>query len=247
VSAEVSEQVTDAELVARYRRDPDLFTAVHDRYYRDIYLYVAGRLDTQIAEDLVAETFLLAFDRRDRYDPERGSFTAYAAITIVGEIKRHFRDRTWDIRVPRRLQELKLDINEATATLAQRLGRSPTVGDIAEYLHRSEDEVLEGLDSARAYSAVSLQTLVGVNEDSTELGDLLGADDSEMELAEFRASLGPALETLSAREQRIVLLRFFGNLTQTQIAERVGISQMHVSRLLARSLVKLRGQLTMDG
>jgi RNA polymerase sigma-B factor len=183
----------------------------------------------------------------DRFDPEYGNdFAAYAVPTIVGEIKRHFRDRTWDIRVPRRLQELKLDINEATSTLSQKLGRSPTVADIAEYLHRSEDEVLEGLDSARAYSAVSLQTLVGTSEDSTELGDLLGADDNEMELAEFRAALGPALETLSPREQQIVLLRFFGNLTQTQIAERVGISQMHVSRLLARSLAALRGQLTMD-
>lgn len=183
----------------------------------------------------------------DRFDPEYGNdFAAYAVPTIVGEIKRHFRDRTWDIRVPRRLQELKIDINEATGTLAQRLGRSPTVADIAKYLERTEDEVLEGIDSARAYSAVSLQTLVSAGEDSTELGDLLGFDDVELELAEFRAALGPALETLSQREQRIVLLRFFGNLTQTQIAERIGISQMHVSRLLARSLAALRGELTMD-
>jgi RNA polymerase sigma-B factor len=198
-------------------------------------------------DDLVQIATIGLIKAIDRFDPEYGNdFAAYAVPTIVGEIKRHFRDRTWDIRVPRRLQELKLDINEATATLAQRLGRSPTVADIAEYLNRSEDEVLEGLDSARAYSAVSLQTLVGTSEDSTELGDLLGADDDEMELAEFRAALGPALETLSAREQRIVLLRFFGNLTQTQIAERVGISQMHVSRLLARSLAALRGQLTTE-
>jgi RNA polymerase sigma-B factor len=198
-------------------------------------------------DDLVQIATIGLIKAVDRFDPEYGNdFAAYAVPTIVGEVKRHFRDRTWDIRVPRRLQELKLDINEATATLSQRLGRSPTVADIASYLDRSEEEVLEGLDSARAYSAVSLQTLVGASEDSTELGDLLGADDNEMELAEFRASLGPALETLSAREQRIVLLRFFGNLTQTQIAERVGISQMHVSRLLARSLVALRGQLTME-
>ncbi|MEN3304732.1 MAG: polymerase sigma-B factor [Micromonosporaceae bacterium] len=198
-------------------------------------------------DDLVQIATIGLIKAIDRFDPEYGNdFAAYAVPTIVGEIKRHFRDRTWDIRVPRRLQELKLDINEATSTLAQRLGRSPTVADIAEYLHRTEDEILEGLDSARAYSAVSLQTLVGTSEDSTELGDLLGVDDNEMELAEFRAALGPALETLSPREQRIVLLRFFGNLTQTQIAERVGISQMHVSRLLARSLTALRGQLTMD-
>src|SRR2546429_1891712 len=181
----------------------------------------------------------------DRFDPEYGNdFAAYAVPTIVGEIKRHFRDRTWDIRVPRRLQELKLDINEATSTLSQRLGRSPTVSDIAEYLKRSEDEVIEGLEGARAYSAVSLQTLVGGGIDGTELGDLFGVEDAELALAEFRASLGPALDALSPREQRIIILRFFGNLTQTQIAERVGISQMHVSRLLAKSLATLRGQLT---
>jgi RNA polymerase sigma-B factor len=181
----------------------------------------------------------------DRFDPEYGNdFAAYAVPTIVGEIKRHFRDRTWDIRVPRRLQELKLDINEATSTLAQRLGRSPTITDLAEYLQRSEDEILEGLEGARAYSAVSLQTLVGNGEDGTELGDLFGVEDHELALAEFRASLGPALESLTPREQKIIILRFFGNLTQTQIAERVGISQMHVSRLLTKSLAALRGQLT---
>ena len=181
----------------------------------------------------------------DRFDPAYGNdFAAYAVPTIVGEIKRHFRDRTWDVRVPRRLQELKLDINEATSTLSQQLGRSPTVADIAGYLRRPEDEVLEGLDVARAYSAVSLQTLVGKGEDCTELGDLFGVEDHELALAEFRASLGPALEALGPREQKIVMLRFFGNLTQTQIAQRVGVSQMHVSRLLARSLATLRGHLT---
>ena len=183
----------------------------------------------------------------DRFDPEYGNdFAAYAVPTIVGEIKRHFRDRTWDIRVPRRLQELKLDINEATATLSQRLGRSPTVTDLAGYLKRSEDDIIEGLEGARAYNAVSLQTLVGAGIDGTELGDLFGVDDPELALAEFRASLGPALDALSPREQQIVILRFFGNLTQTQIAQRVGISQMHVSRMLARSLATLRTQLTQD-
>jgi RNA polymerase sigma-B factor len=196
-------------------------------------------------DDLVQIATVGLIKAIDRFDPEYGNdFAAYAVPTVVGEIKRHFRDRTWDIRVPRRLQELKLDINEATGTLSQRLGRSPTVADIAVYLRRSEDEILEGLEGARAYSAVSLQTLVGGGIDGTELGDLFGVEDAELALAEFRASLGPALESLSAREQRIVVLRFFGNLTQTQIAERVGISQMHVSRLLARSLATLRGHLT---
>jgi RNA polymerase sigma-B factor len=196
-------------------------------------------------DDLVQIATVGLIKAIDRFDPEYGNdFAAYAVPTIVGEIKRHFRDRTWDIRVPRRLQELKLDINEATSTLSQRLGRSPTVCDIAEYLQRSEDEIIEGLEGARAYSAVSLQTLVGGGIDGTELGDLFGVEDTELALAEFRASLGPALDSLSEREQRIVILRFFGNLTQTQIADRVGISQMHVSRLLTKSLATLRGQLT---
>jgi len=198
-------------------------------------------------DDLVQIATVGLIKAIDRFDPEYGNdFAAYAVPTIVGEIKRHFRDRTWDIRVPRRLQELKLDINEATSTLSQQLGRSPTVADIATYLHRSPDEVLEGLDGARAYSAVSLQTLVGNGEDGTELGDLFGVEDHELALAEFRACLGPALDALGPREQKIVVLRFFGNLTQTQIAERVGISQMHVSRLLTRSLAALRGHLTAE-
>jgi RNA polymerase sigma-B factor len=195
-------------------------------------------------DDLVQIATVGLIKAIDRFDPEYGNdFAAYAVPTIVGEIKRHFRDRTWDIRVPRRLQELKLDINQATATLAQRLGRSPTIADIADYLQRSEEDIIEGLEGARAYSAVSLQTLVGAGIDGTELGDLFGQDDPDLALAEFRASLGPALDTLNPREQHIIILRFFGNLTQTQIAERVGISQMHVSRLLARSLARLRVQL----
>jgi RNA polymerase sigma-B factor len=195
-------------------------------------------------DDLVQIATVGLIKAVDRFDPEYGNdFAAYAVPTIVGEIKRHFRDHTWDVRVPRRLQELKLDINEATSTLAQRLGRSPTVSDIAGYLKRSEEEILDGLESARAYSAVSLQTLVGNGEDGTELGDLFGVEDHGLAIAEFRASLGPALESLSPREQKIIVLRFFGNLTQTQIAERVGVSQMHVSRLLTRSLTTLRGRL----
>jgi RNA polymerase sigma-B factor len=184
----------------------------------------------------------------DRFDPERGvEFAAYAIPTIVGEIKRHFRDRTWDIRVPRRLQELRLSITEATSALLQSLGRSPTVADIAVHLGITEEEVLEGLEGARAYNAVSLSTPTSDGDRATELGDLLGAEDTEFELAELRVALGPAIATLDQREQRILTLRFYGNLTQSQIAEQIGVSQMHVSRLLARALVKLRGHLGDQG
>jgi RNA polymerase sigma-B factor len=182
----------------------------------------------------------------DRFDPGYGNdFASFAVPTVVGEIKRHFRDHTWDVRIPRRLQELKLDITTATDALLQSLGRSPTVADLAADLDCSEEEIVEGLDSGRAYTAVSLQTPVGNSGDGTELGDLFGAEDPDLALAELRSSLGTALASLPHREQQIIALRFFGNMTQTQIAERIGISQMHVSRLLARSLTALRDHLTL--
>jgi RNA polymerase sigma-B factor len=195
-------------------------------------------------EDLFQTATVGLIKAVDKFDPERGvEFAAYAIPTIIGEIKRHFRDRTWDIRVPRRLQELRLSLSEATSTLLQKLGRSPTVADLSEHLGISEEEVLEGLEGARAYNAVSLSTPTTDGDRSTELGDLLGAEDAEFELAELRVALGPALAALDQREQRILTLRFYGNMTQSQIAEQIGVSQMHVSRLLARALAKLRGQL----
>ena len=198
-------------------------------------------------EDLVQTATVGLIKAVDKFDPERGTeFTAYAIPTIIGEIKRHFRDRTWDIRVPRRLQELRLSISEATSNLLQDLGRSPTIADIAEHLGLSEEEVLEGLEGARAYNAVSLSAPASDGDRATELGDLLGAEDSEFELAELRVALGPAMAALDEREQRILTLRFYGNMTQSQIAEQVGVSQMHVSRLLTRALAKLRGQFAED-
>jgi RNA polymerase sigma-B factor len=179
----------------------------------------------------------------DRFDPGVGSdFAGFAIPTVVGEIKRHFRDRTWSIRVPRRLQEMRLTITAATSTLTHTLGRSPTVAEIAAELEVTEEEVLEGLEGGRAYTAASLSAPVRAGDDTT-LADTLGAEDNEYELAEARIALGPALACLTEREQKIIMLRFYGNLTQTQIAEQVGISQMHVSRLLSGALVKLRQQL----
>jgi RNA polymerase sigma-B factor len=182
----------------------------------------------------------------DRFDAGRGvDFAGFAIPTIVGELKRHFRDRTWSVRVPRRLQELRLAITAANSTLTHTLGRSPTVADVAEHLGISEEDVLEGLEGARAYSSTSLSTPVGA-EGSAELGDTLGGEDAGFALAELRIALGPALASLDEREQAIVSLRFHGNLTQAQIAEQVGISQMHVSRLLTKALAKLRHQLGRD-
>ena len=195
-------------------------------------------------DDLIQTATVGLIKAVDKFDPDRGvDFAGYAIPTIIGELKRHFRDRTWDIRVPRRLQELRLAISEANSTLLQSLGRSPTVADIATHLKLTEEEILEGLEGARAYNAVSLSTPTGDGERTTELGDLLGSDDNQYELAELRVALGPALATLDEREQKILTLRFYGNLTQSQIADEIGVSQMHVSRLLARALTKLRGQL----
>jgi RNA polymerase sigma-B factor len=194
-------------------------------------------------DDLVQIATVGLIKAVDRFDPAFGvDFAGFAIPTIIGEIKRHFRDRTWAIRVPRRLQELRLAITAANSELTHTLGRSPTVADIAAHLRVTEEDILEGLEGARAYSATSLSTPVGP-DGAGELGDTLGAEDHEYELAEARIALGPALASLDEREQRILTLRFYGNLSQTEIAEQIGISQMHVSRLISRSLVKLRRRL----
>ena len=179
----------------------------------------------------------------DRYDAERGvDFAALAVPTVLGEIRRHFRDRTWMVRVPRRLQELRMAITSANNELTHTLGRAPTVADVAAHLKTTEEEILEGLEGARAYAATSLSMPVGAEGDS-ELGETLGAIDEGFENAELRVALGPALAELDEREQRILTLRFYGNQTQQEIADQIGISQMHVSRLITRALAKLRGHL----
>ncbi|MGW6457971.1 RNA polymerase sigma factor SigF [Streptomyces sp. NPDC055078] len=182
----------------------------------------------------------------DRFDPDRGvEFSTYATPTVVGEIKRHFRDKGWAVRVPRRLQELRLALTTATAELSQQHGRSPTVHELAERLGISEEEVLEGLESANAYSTLSLD-VPDTDDESPAVADTLGAEDEALEGVEYRESLKPLLEDLPPREKRILLLRFFGNMTQSQIAQEVGISQMHVSRLLARTLAQLREKLLVE-
>ena len=183
----------------------------------------------------------------DRFDLERGvEFSTYATPTIVGEIKRHFRDKGWAVRVPRRLQELKLSLTKAIGDLAQREGRAPTVSELAAHLQMSEEEVLEGLESANAYSTVSLDAPDSGDEDAPAVSDSLGMVDEALEGVEYRESLKPLLEQLPPREKKILLLRFFGNMTQSQIATELGISQMHVSRLLARTLAQLRQGLTTE-
>ena len=183
----------------------------------------------------------------DRFDLSRGvEFSTYATPTIVGEIKRHFRDKGWAVRGPRRLQELKRALTKAIGDLAQREGRAPTVAELAAHLQMSDEDVLEGLESANAYSTVSLDAPDSGDDDAPAVAESLGMLDDALEGVEYRESLKPLLERLPPREKRILLLRFFGNMTQSQIAAELGISQMHVSRLLARTLTQLREGLTED-
>jgi RNA polymerase sigma-B factor len=192
-------------------------------------------------DDLVQVATIGLIKSVDRFDLERGvEFSTYATPTIVGEIKRHFRDKGWAIRVPRRLQELKLALAKATSDLSQKNGRAPTVAELAQHLGLSEEDILEGLESANAYSAVSLDAPDAGDDDSPAVADSLGTTDDSLEGVEYRESLKPLLEKLPPREKKILLLRFFGNMTQSQIAAELGISQMHVSRLLARTLAQLR-------
>lgn len=181
----------------------------------------------------------------DRYDPERGSFTAYAAVTITGEIKRHFRDRTWGVHVPRRLQDLTIEVSQATAVLTTELSRSPTVGELAERLDTSEEDILAALESAAGYTPASLNGPVG-DDGPAELGDMFGALDADLESVDDRLTVSGLLYRLPPRERRILAMRFYGNYTQSDIAAEFGISQMHVSRLLSRTLTWLRQAMLND-
>ena len=192
-------------------------------------------------EDLVQVGTIGLIKAVDRFDSERGvEFSTYAMPTILGEIKRHFRDKGWAIRVPRRLQELRMSIGSATSELSQQLGRSPTPGEVADHLDVSVDEVLEGLESANAYATLSLDAGSGHEDGIGSMLEMMGAPDDALHHVEVRESIRPLIEQLPPRERQIVVLRFFRQMTQSQIAEEIGISQMHVSRLLTRTLAELR-------
>ncbi len=195
-------------------------------------------------EDLVQVGTIGLIKAVDRFDTDRGvEFSTYATPTIIGEIKRYFRDKGWAIRVPRRLQELRMQIGSATAELTQSLGRSPTARELAEAIGCTVEEIVEGIESSNAYSTLSLDASDDHDDGPSSMMDALGVDDEGLEHVEIRESLKPLLEQLEPREKKILLLRFFKNMTQSQIAEEIGVSQMHVSRLLTRTLVELRASL----
>ncbi|MDN5852217.1 MAG: RNA polymerase sigma factor SigF [Actinomycetia bacterium] len=192
-------------------------------------------------DDLVQVGVIGLLKAIDRFECTRGvEFSTYATPTVIGEIKRHFRDKGWSIRVPRRLQEMRLSLASATADLTQFLGRAPTVRELADRLEVAEEEVLEGMESANAYSTLSLDAPETRGEDGPAVVDALGSEDKELEQVEYRESLKPLLAALDPRARRILSLRFFHQMTQSQIAREIGLSQMHVSRLLARTLNQLR-------
>jgi len=237
----------DSEVLARfveYRRSGDrrLRNALVEEHRG-----IAERLARQYADrgepldDLVQVATLGLLKAVERYDPERGiAFIGFASPTISGELKRHFRDKTWSVRVPRRAQELRMQLHAATDTLHQRLGRTPTLQELASHLEVSTDDVLAAMEAAAAYRATPMSAFA-TDDDRSPLERRLGHDPSDE--TERGVLLEQLLATLPEREATIVRLRFFDDLTQNEIAKRLGISQMHVSRLLRRSLAELRGVL----
>jgi len=238
--------VATPELFARYSRtrDPKLreqLIMAHMNLVRYLARKFANRGEP--LEDLIQVGVIGLINAIDRFDPERGiRFATYATPTIVGEIRRHFRDKGWAVKVPRRLQELSLAASRAMEGLTQQLDRAPTVAEIADRLGVDENQALEAMELGELYELPSLDRELGEESDesSAVLADYIGQVDAELEQFERRARLSQALSTLPERERRIIELRFFQNLSQTEVARRLKISQMHVSRLQHRALQRLR-------
>ena len=232
----------------RYRADgdPDLRDELIEAHLR-LAEHLARRFANRGVplDDLIQVASLGLVKAVDRFEPERGlEFSTFATPTIVGELKRYFRDKGWSVRVPRRIQELHVELNSLVGELTQRLGRSPTVAELATASHTSEEEVLEAMEASQAYRSASIDAPSG--DGSDEGGGLsaqLGGDDVGLFHAEDRMVLDELLAGLPGRERLMLHLRFYQGMTQAQIADRLGISQMHVSRLLSRSLALLRERL----
>lgn len=214
--------------------------ALHENLVRFLAAKFANRGEP--LEDLIQVGMIGLINAIDRFEPERGiKFSTYATPTIVGEIKRHFRDRAWNLKVPRWLQELNLQVVKANDLLAQNLGRSPTVREIAEYVGCSEEAALNAMELGNAYETVSLDSRLAVDGDAPlTLSDSIGAEDLELDQLSCYDDVKDAVRKLDNRERMIIYLRFFQDLSQTEVARRLHISQMHVSRLQHKALRKLR-------
>ncbi|MGA7419257.1 MAG: SigB/SigF/SigG family RNA polymerase sigma factor [Acidimicrobiales bacterium] len=227
------------------------FAATRDERLRDElvteHIGLARRLAHRFAnrgepyDDLVQVGSIALIKAVDRFDPDRGvEFTTYATGTVIGELKRHFRDKGWAVRAPRRIQELYLELGHTIDALSQELGRPPTVAELADSIGVSQDAILEAIEAGQGYRSSSIDA-PGQRDET--LADRLGSDDAGVAVVDERSVLAPALASLPERQQEVVRLRFIEGLTQSEIASRVGISQMHVSRLLAQSLARIRENL----
>jgi RNA polymerase sigma-B factor len=247
----VPEQKTDRDLLRRYHERGDL--EARERLIEQ-YLPLVRSLARRYSyrgeqlEDLVQVGCIGLIKAIDRFDVERGvELTTYATPNIIGEIKRHFRDKGWSIRVPRGLQELNVRLSHLIEDLTVQLERSPTIPELAKAAGVEEEEVLEALESGQAYATLSLSA-PALGDDNSDLDPLesLGQIEHEYEVSEDRAVLAPGLKILDDRERRILQLRFYEGLTQSQIAQQIGFSQMHVSRLIRRALEKIREEISAE-
>jgi RNA polymerase sigma-B factor len=244
-------RVDDKILLRRYHEDGDLQAREKlIEQYMSLVRSLARRYSYrgEQLEDLVQIGAIGLIKAIDRFDLDRGvELTTYATPNIIGEIKRHFRDKGWSVRVPRGLQELNVQLSRLVEQLTVQLSRSPTIPELAKAAGVEEEQVLEALESGRAYTSLSL-SVGGGGGDDDDLDPLesLGTEEHQYEVSEDRAVLAPGFKALDERERKILQLRFFEGLTQSQIAQQVGISQMHVSRLIRRSLEKIRETIAED-
>jgi RNA polymerase sigma-B factor len=245
-------RIDDKILLRRYHEDGDLQAREQlIEQYMSLVRSLARRYSYrgEQLEDLVQIGAIGLIKAIDRFDLERGvELTTYATPNIIGEIKRHFRDKGWSVRVPRGLQELNVQLSRLVEQLTVQLARSPTIPELAKAAGVEEEEVLEALESGRAYTSLSLSVGGGGGGEDDDLDPLesLGTEEHQYEVSEDRAVLAPGFKALDERERKILQLRFFEGLTQSQIAQQVGISQMHVSRLIRRSLEKIRETIAED-
>jgi RNA polymerase sigma-B factor len=243
-------RIDDKILLRKYHEEGDL--AAREKLieqYMSLVRSLARRYSYrgEQLEDLVQIGAIGLIKAIDRFDLDRGvELTTYATPNIIGEIKRHFRDKGWSVRVPRGLQELNVQLSRLVESLTVQLGRSPTIPELAKAAGVEEEAVLEALESGRAYSSLSLSTGGGDGEDDLDPMESIGTEEHQFEVSEDRAILAPGFRVLDERERKILQLRFFDGLTQSQIAQQVGISQMHVSRLIRRSLEKIRDEIAAD-
>ena len=242
----VADDVDFVELIEEYRagneQARDVLVERYMPLVRSLAARYAGRGEPQ--EDLVQVGSIGLLLSIERFDTERQvQFTTYAVPTIVGEIQRHFRDRAWALHVPRRMKELSVRLTRAIESQTAELGRAPTIAELAKSTGADEDEVVEALQTSEAYSTRSLSQPLGRDGDDETMQDVLGSHDEAFAEVENSVVVEVGLAALDERERRIVELRFFEGLTQSEIAARIGISQMHVSRLLRRALHTMRGRL----